>query len=163
MTKEDAKSLVDSIFTVDVRVAFKNSICAGFDKYSRIINSKDYSSLCGYEKNGERRLLYSSVCSCLEGETINSVGFDTYKEQFTSSVKTHISNDKVIIDVFDGEHRNESKYQKDRFALNYSIGEKNYILIVYYCDKKRGILQRIMIRVPDINKNIIYEEDLVEL
>jgi hypothetical protein len=162
VTQNEAKSLVNSIFTNDVRKAFKLAINNGFEKYVRIINGKNYQSLNGYEKNGERRVLYSAVCSCLDGEIIRSVGFDTFMEQFTSSVKTNISNELTLIDVFDIYHNNDAKYQQERFELNRTSDNKKYILLVYYCDKSKGILQRIMIRVPDCNKNIIYEEDLIQ-
>ena len=161
LTKNAAKALVDSVFTNTVRSAFKSAIDNGFEKYIRIINGEDYQSLNGYEKNGERRLLYSSVCSCLDSEIIKSVGFNTYLEQITSSVKTNISNELIQIDVFDSDHNNDAKYQQERFNLNRSNSDKKYILIIYYCDKAKGILHRIMIRVPDCNKNIIYEEDLI--
>ena len=161
MTKDDAKKLVDSIFTYNVRVAFNDAINKGFEKYVRIINGEDYQSLNGYEKNGERRVLYSAVCSCLDSQIIKSVGFDTFMEQFTSSVKTNISNEFILIDVFDGFHNNDAKYQQQRFEMNRTKDNKKYILLIYYCDKSKGVLQRIMIQVPDCNKNIIYEEDLI--
>ena len=52
------------------------------------------------------------------------------------------------------------------YRSNYNCQEvefhyKNLRGIGKYKSKAKGILHRTMIRVPDCNKNIIYEEDLI--
>lgn len=160
MTKEDAKTLVTMVMTNDVRNAFENAIKNGFQKYRRIKDTEDYSSLGEYAQNDKRRLLYSCVCSVLDGRRLRKVGFNVGMEIHKSSHKTLISNDNVIIDVFDNEHRNTADYQTPRFRLNCQTGGKNYIIICYYGDKDTGRLNRIMIRVYSSSRSLLYEEEL---
>ena len=155
----EAKELLSCHFSSDIRIAFKRAIESGFELFAKIKDNKDYRCLGEYQRNGDRRLLYSSICCNLDNDIIKKAGFQTELEQYTSSFKTHIYNDKLVIDVFDSEHNHNTHYQESRFNLNRSDkAGKKYIIIEYYNDE--GILERIMLRIYDEKINLIIEEEL---
>ncbi|MCM1506705.1 MAG: hypothetical protein NC177_06175 [Ruminococcus flavefaciens] len=118
MDKQLAVQIIDICFTDDVRNTFRNAIQRG------------------YEKNSKKRLLYSAIYSCIESDEIKNLGFNAELEQYKSSYKTHIYNDKFVIDVFESNHNNNTNY-----------------------DNKKT-LSEIKIHIYDENINLIYEENL---
>lgn len=158
MNKEKAKEIVQRCFTPAVKEAFCTAILDGFKKYNRIKENEDYSSLKGYEKNSRSRLLYSSICSCLDDDKIRKLGFVAKMEVNTSSYKVHIYNDDFVIDVFNEEHKNTTRYQEKRFLLNKDDEGQKYIIITYYGEK--GVLHRIMVYFYSETRNLIYDDKL---
>lgn len=162
MRRNEARAVLNQIMTNEIRTALSTAISHGFEKYNRIRISEDYDSLGMYKNNQAKRLLYSCVCRCLEDEINGNYGLIAECERNTNSYKTYIHNDDVVIDVFDEKHDNKRKFQNSRFSLNRKLAGKKYIIIIYYGDKNTGTLRRMMIRIYNSVRTLIYEEDLCQ-